>query len=180
MNRWLIRLLAVLLLATGFHLITVMYYPRGLLLALSLKQQKRGWKPNRLLHAPRVTAQLRRVVRPSPDLLYSVCEYDVSRAPIRITAPVPHTYWSLSLFAANTDNFFVINDRQLKSRQLDLILVGPKGSPPHGGASRVVVAPTERGVVMIRILITDEDKVDGLVRIQRQALCHPLSEVANP
>ena len=44
--------------------------------------------PNRALHAPRADANARTVVRPSPDLLYTVYVFDVSERPLRITAPV--------------------------------------------------------------------------------------------
>ena len=58
----------------------------------------------------------RAIVRPSPDLLYAGCAFDLADGPLRIQATVPRdTYWSLSMFAANTDNFFVVNDRAAKS-----------------------------------------------------------------
>ena len=35
---------------------------------------------------PPLTAQSRGIVLPSPDLLYSVCVFDVSQGPVRVTA----------------------------------------------------------------------------------------------
>ena len=174
MKTWLIRIAATLILATLFHFLTVMVFPTGVMARLSLRSRDMGLRPNTIYHAPRIAAGMTTVVRPSPDLLYSVCRYDVSEAPLRITAEVPHTYWSLSCFASNTDNFFVINDRQVTSNPVEMVLVGPGRSYREPANTRVVVAPTARGVVLIRMLITDEAKINDLIRIQRQAFCNSL------
>ena len=177
MKRWFIRVALVLALAAVFHILTVMFYPTGLLFVLSMKQRKTGLKVNTVYHSPRVTAMSRQVVRPSPDLLYSICSYDVSEAPLRITAPVPDTYWSLSFFASNTDNFFVINDRQVQSKAVSVVLVGPDGQAPAGVNARVVTSPTKRGVALFRTLVTDESRVAELIRIQKQAGCESMKGV---
>ena len=89
-----------------------------------------------------VTASSRDIVLPSPDLLYSVCVFDVSQGPVRVTAnPQLKSYWSVALYAANSDNFFVINDRKAGDKPVDLWLVSeganrrwPKSSRrQHGG-----------------------------------------------
>lgn len=174
MRTWLIRIATTLIVATLFHLLTVRLFPTGVMAALSLRSRDRGLRPNTFYHAPRIAAGMEAVVMPSPDLLYSVCAYDVSKAPLLITAEVTETYWSLSCFASNTDNFFVINDRQVSSNPVEILLVGPDRPYPDPGNARVVVSPTTRGAVLIRILITDEAKINDLIRIQRQALCHSL------
>lgn len=174
MKRWLFRIAAVLVLAVVFHVMTVMFYPTGRLLALSVRGKKEGRKVNIMYHAPRVTAASRQVVRPSPDLIYSICSYDVSKRPLRITAPVPDTYWSLSLYASNTDNFFVINDRQVGSEELEVIVTGPDMDTPGEEKTRVVVSPSERGVALIRMLVSGEDQYAYLQDMQRQARCESI------
>src|SRR5260370_36720622 len=84
---------------------------------------------NTILHAPRPTSRSRGVVRPSPDLLYSICVYDLSSADgaVRVYAyDMPETYWSVSVFDANTDNFYVLNDRQAKTRREGLLFSPPR------------------------------------------------------
>ncbi len=175
MKRWIVRIATILVLSAVFHLIAIMIYPYGVMLALSQKSKKDGREVNTFYHAPPVTSASRHVVRPSPDLLYSAAAYDVSKAPLKITAPVPETYWSLSFFAANTDNFFVVNDRELDSGKAEFLLAGPDTPVPKGGNARVVTAPTDRGVVLIRILITDENRVNELIRQQKLAVCESVS-----
>lgn len=100
----------------------------------------------------------RRVVLPSPDLLYATCRFDLARAPLRIRAhPQWPRYWSLALYAANSDNFFVLNDREAGSAPVDLLLAAPGQALPPGsaGAARVVRAPGTRGLLLMRLLLVD-------------------------
>lgn len=84
--------------------------------------------------------------------------------------------WSLSFFASNTDSFFAINDREVKADHLDILLVGPGTPDKSRGNARVVVSPSNKGVALIRILITDEGSTEELTRIQRQASCAPVDQ----
>ena len=171
MKNWVKWILATVILAAVIHLVTVIAIPYGIMLSLKLKSDKANRKVNTLFHAPRVTAESRRVVRPSPDLLYSACGYDVSKEALRFTVPIPDTYWSLSFFASNTDNFFVVNDRDVKSKHIKILLVGSNTSYPDPGDAQVVVSPTNKGVAIFRILITDEDRLNHLIQVQKQATC---------
>ncbi len=165
-------ILVTVMLAALFHVLTVNAYPYYVMYRLA---QKRQGTVNTITHRPPTTAESRAVVRPSPDLLYSACGYDVREKPLRITARVPdNTYWSLSIFAANTDNFFVINDRQVESKRIEVILVGEGNPRPDARDAITVEAPTDVGAVLFRTLVTDEEKIDDLIEIQKQAKCAPL------
>jgi uncharacterized membrane protein len=163
---------ATLALAVIIHILTVAAMPRVVMLLASHRiLNKSGAGLNTLLHAPRVTVDSRDVVKPSPDLLYSLCVYDVSAKPLRITAPVPDTYWSISFYQTNTDNFYVLNDRQARTNPVKIVVVGPDMPVPDIADAQVVVAPTTRGVFLLRSLIMDEGKLDDLIKIQRMASC---------
>jgi uncharacterized membrane protein len=134
---------------------------------------------NVALPSPRPDADLRTVVRLSPDLLYTACVFDLRERPLRVRAPVPEGYVSVSGFASDTSNFFAFNDRDAQTgadgrRQLDLLLFhGSPPSPPPAGV-RAIAAPSARGVVLFRLLIDDDTRVDEL-RAHYQALqsCDP-------
>lgn len=128
---------------------------------------------------PRADAGARTIVRPSPDLLYTSCAFDVSARPLRITAPVPESYMSISGFAANTDNFFALNDADVAPgpdgrKRFDVVLAraGATGLPD---GVRVVTAPTDRGLILFRSLITREADLARLQRdFQERQECRPL------
>ena len=83
-------------------------------------------------------------------------------------------YWSISFYQTNTDNFYVLNDRQAKTNPVDIVLVGPDMAVPHAENSQVVVAPANKGVFLLRSLIENEDKLSDLIKVQRLATCRPL------
>ncbi|HUT52194.1 MAG TPA: DUF1254 domain-containing protein [bacterium] len=178
---------ATLALTAAFHLLTIYAYPYFKMVELG----RRGkGSANTIFHRSRVSAESRQVVRPSPDLIYSGCGYDLSKHPLKISATVPQdTYWSVSMFAANTDNFFVLNDKKARGKKVEIILFR-KGADYREGENvtslwlwawmvtrnedyraEMVESPSTRGLVLFRMLITDESKVQDLIRTQKMASC---------
>jgi uncharacterized membrane protein len=118
----------------------------------------------------------RRVVMPSPDLLYALCAFDLERGPLRVSAaPVLPArsgntgYWSVALYASNTDNFHVVGDRQIAGRALDLMVVGPQAPMPVG-AGAVLRSPSRRGLVLMRVLMADPARDGAAAEAARRTL----------
>ncbi|MBK6704983.1 MAG: DUF1254 domain-containing protein [Caulobacteraceae bacterium] len=101
-----------------------------------------GTRINQWSHAPRTDEEARRVVRPSPDLAYSACVYDLAQGPLHVTAAAWDDYMSVSVFAANSDNIFVQNDREAPNG-VDFVLVRAGAAVPSG-AVQVVESPSRR------------------------------------
>ncbi len=172
MKRWIgWTVLATFVVAVVVHLATVIVIPYDIMNDTMTK--KFTYPANVVLHAAPKTAADREVVRPSPDLLYSICLYDVSKYPLRFTALVPDSYWSVSGFASNTDNFFAINGQQIKSNPAEVLLVGKDMSyeDVDVGNAEVMVAPSDKGIVLFRVLIASADELDELMKVQKQASC---------
>ena len=110
---------------------------------------------------------------PSPDLLYSKCLYDVSAGPVRIQTPVPDSYWSMSVYAANTDLVAVVNDREVQGHRLDAVFALEGQATPEG--VRVIQVPTARGVALFRTLVSDPAQEAPLDALRRQGSCGPVS-----
>jgi uncharacterized membrane protein len=142
-------------------------------------RSRAGW--NTALPARRADASSRTIVKPSPDLLYTACLFDLSEAPLQLTGPVTDSYASLSGFADNTDNFFAINDSSLVAdatgRKFFNVVLRHPDTPetPLPAAATLVESPSTRGIVLFRTLIPGEDQLDGLYRIQAQQRCEPVS-----
>jgi uncharacterized membrane protein len=123
----------------------------------------------------RPDSSARAVVRPSPDILYAACPYDLSKGPLRVAAPVPHaSYWSVSAFDSATNNFFVKNDRQIAGNSVELILVkrGQAWPKLDNALERIILfSPSERGLVLIRAVIDDDRHVPALSALLHQAHC---------
>jgi uncharacterized membrane protein len=175
---------AILVLAIGFHLATIWLMPRVLLAGLTTSLQIDGTPLNALVHLDRRSADDRAIVRPSPDMLYSICLYDLSAGPIRIaTAGMPETYWSLSGFAANTDNFFVVNDRQAGGRPVDILInhraqareqrQGLRRGQGQSGGGADYYSPSMRGVILLRMVIENDLDLPALDVARASVVCQP-------
>ena len=127
---------------------------------------------NFMNHGDRPTAENRAIVRPSPDLIYSSCVFDLSEGPVRFQGVVPDTYWSLSFYAHNSDNFFVRNDRDVTSDTYDYVLVAKGQEAPQGfPESNIVTSPTQTGIALVRIFVEDEATYEAVRGLQQKASC---------
>src|SRR5688572_4405526 len=91
------------------HFVTVWAAPYVLMDGAMKRISRNGALVNKWSHPPRTSVKSRTVVRPSPDLAYSACVYDLAEGPVRVTASAWDDYMSVSVFAHNSDNIFVIN-----------------------------------------------------------------------
>lgn len=165
-------LVAVLVVAAAVHVASVALLPHVIMnRTMGAIAHRTG--VNKMAHTPRPTAAARGIVRPSPDLLYSTCVFDVSGGPVRVHANgMPSTYWSVSLFDDRTDNFYVINDRQAKSGGVDFLIAAP-GTRADRAQLPIVVAPSNRGLVLVRTLIDDDKRLAEIEAARRHAACEP-------
>lgn len=139
-----------------------------------MNQRLKEYPRNALVASPPTTEESRTVVRPSPDILYSICMYDVSEKPLLFTCSMPDGYWSLSFYAQNTDNFFVINDRQVKSAPVKVLLVGSRGYSSTIEDAIVVNAQGDRGLGLIRMIVPDNEALPGLIQAQKESSCRQI------
>jgi uncharacterized membrane protein len=171
MKKWILwTALATILLAILVHIALVSYIPYKAMDTV-MNVRFKDLPRNTLIPSPPTTEQSRNVVRPSPDILYSICMYDVSQKPLLFTCTLPEGYWSASFYADNTDNFYVINDRQAKSKMVEILLVGKNTPVPDAGGAIVVKAQGDKGLALIRMIVPDERSLPGLLELQIKASC---------
>lgn len=128
---------------------------------------------NQFTHGPQVTAARQFVVRPSPDLLYSSCPFDLGAGPLEITAtPVPGRYSSISVFDAQTNVAFVRNDEQMAGRPMRVILALAGQSVPAD--AEVVRLDAPKGIVLQRVLLADPSEAAAVDPLRRAATCQTL------
>lgn len=131
-----------------------------------------GW--NTMIFAPLASEQSRVIVRPSPDLAYASCAFDVSKGPVVVEAlPVPAPYWSLSVFDHQTDVVFVRNNRQSGNRPIKIAIVKPGVAAPAGYEPLPVSA--DKGIALIRILVPDRAQFAPLDQARRLSNCRSIA-----
>lgn len=128
---------------------------------------------NQFYFGPRTTEKSRGVVRPSPDLAYSSCAYDLSGGPLLIeAAPTPGGgYVSISVFAANTDNIAVF-DTAKSPQGIRFALARPDQAVPAGVP--VVRSPSDKGIVLDRRLAPTAEQFAIVDQARRADSCAPI------
>lgn len=159
--------LAALAIAAATHLAVIHAVPR-VLMGAAIERLSNG-RYNAWRVADRVTPLSRAIVRPSPDFAYSACPYDLADGPVVISVSPWESYWSLSLYAANSDNFFVIDDRDARGGA-EITLVRPGSSHP-GDSSLVVESPSRRGIALIRRLAPTLEQYNHAAAVARSDIC---------
>lgn len=175
MKKWMVCVLWTVALAAVFHLAAIAVFPSAMMYFI-LRPLITVGKVNSMNHGGPPRAGSDRVPMTNPDFLMSRCAYDVSARPLRVTASVPGTYWSISFYASNTDNFYVINDEEAPSKKVTLVLAR-RDSPYAGKAGEIVVrSPSDTGLVLVRMLITDRGALDRLRRVQLEARAEAVNQ----
>ena len=174
-NVRLARVAGFVAVAVAVHLLAIWAVPRAIMHRVMAGVAAEA--DDGVLRPPPVDASARRIVLPNPDLLYALCAYDVSAAPMRVRAdPGEPDYWSIALYAADTDVWFVLNDRAAAHRPVDLVIAGPgaaAGVLPEG-ATRVE-SPSARGLLLMRVLRGEDPARREAAEAARRSLrCGPL------
>jgi uncharacterized membrane protein len=123
------------------------------------------------------TAASRSIVKPSPDLLYTACAFDIAAGPVLIGGSPRETYWSMALYGSNTDNFFVVNDRQAQGEPVHIVLVTPDMRdriPAKYKSLRIIEPPSNKGIALFRYLVLDLQDLAATEQIQKTAVCRQL------
>jgi uncharacterized membrane protein len=191
-HRWLALGLAVAVLA---HLLTVWALPRLIMreamTRIGEETSLQAGAQARAQGAPSAATGVylppptdhtqRRIVMPSSDLLYATCALDLGAGPQRITAQVEHPrYWSVALYGANSDNFFVVNDRKTaEPGRLDLWVVAPgadRATLAVPAGSKVVEAPSAKSLLLMRLLVSDDPAdLESAQRARTSLRCLPVA-----
>lgn len=160
-------------LAAIVHVGIVVYTPSFVMSRL-IGQLSKTSGINTTVYPDLPTHESRQVVKPSPDLLYTICTYNLTNGPLRITASIPEGhYWSLSIYGDNSDNFFVINDRQAGGDMVDLILVGTGTRLYNPQKLPIIEAESFSGVILTRTLVSSGEDAAMLSDFRRNTTCSP-------
>jgi len=173
MRRWLFPLLLGLVLAfVGYH-VALAQFPR-VLMSLATHRIAKAAGYNAMFAAPLATDKARAIVRPSPDLAYSSCPFDLSKGPVLVdVGPVPAPYWSLSIFDARTDVTYVRNNIEAANQPIR-VAIAQAGQPVPDGMTAVRVKGTT-GIALIRILVPDRAQLAAIDAARKKSSCKALS-----
>lgn len=167
--------------ALAAHLFVIMQAPKLIMDRAMHGASFGATEINQWRHAPRAVptppdapAEKRGIVRPSPDLAYSICVFDLRQGPVRLRVAPWDDYVSLSLYAANSDNFWKQNDRDAGGKAIEIVLAH-KGDATAGAAGLArVESPSAKGIALIRRLAPDATAFARAEEARKGDICAPL------
>lgn len=173
--KWGKYVIGALIIAVLVHFAAIIAVPRVL---MHVAMERFGEGGSNAWHlGERITVTTQKIVRSSPDFAYSACVYDLSNGPVVISAAPWGEYWSLSLYGENTDNFFVIDDREAHyGAEITLIR---RGTPHPEGASMVVESPSTHGIALMRRLAPTASTYSAAAEVAAEDVCTAVTQPTN-
>lgn len=172
------RLVPWIALVAGIAMITyliALYAVPGVIMRMAVSRIADRGGMNQMAHAPMTTAESRTIVRPSPDLAYSSCPFDLGKGAVTVTVmPVAAPYWSLSVYDSQTNAVFVRNDREVRGQPVRIAIARQGQTIPAGYVP--VWVDGNRGVALLRILVPNAGAFPAIDAARKASAC----QVATP
>jgi len=179
MIRWLLWLMGGVLLGGVVHLATILILP----------QTATQDAYSRLLPLTPVNAVVP-LPAPSPDkavmpfmdpaFAASVCRYDLTAAPLKLTVPVTQAYTSVSFYTRRGVAYYAINDRSAGRRQIELQLMTaaqradlPEEEDVTAADRLIVESPSGTGLIVMRALAPEPGLMPVAQAALSRATCKP-------
>jgi uncharacterized membrane protein len=177
MIRWLLLLLGGALLGGIVHLATIIILPRTA--TQDAYSRLTALAPvNSVTALPAPTPEKAVMPLMDPAFASTICRYDLSRGPMKLTVPVSLAYTSVSFYTDRDIAYYAINDRSAGRRaiELDLMTAAQHAEIPEDenitAADRLIVeSPTLTGLIAIRALAPDPGLMPMAKRVVDAARC---------
>jgi len=177
--RVLLWLLGAVLLGGIVHLATVLLIP--VMASQDAFARLSAFAPvNTVVAIPAPTPEKALMPFMDPAFVTSICRYDLSRGPLKLSVPISQAYTSVSFYTRSDVAYYAINDRAAGRRviELDLMTAAQRADLPENeeitAADRLIVAsPTTTGLIVIRALVPEPGWISAARNALAAAQCRP-------
>lgn len=159
------------------HFATLHIVPGAIMSTAMERMEASGLTHHQFALAPRATPQSQTVVRPSPDLAYSVCLFDLTKGDaLQVRVGAYDNYTSVSFFDDRTNNFASVRvgENGDPTSGSNILLVAPGGTA-SGVSGAQIEAPSERGIILIRRLAPTQADYERVVSTSSSDSCELVS-----
>jgi len=177
--RWVLWILAGVLLGGIVHLATILLLPRT-----ASQDAYARLSPvtpvNAFTLLPAPSPESTALPFMDPAFAVAVCRYDLTAGPMKLAVPVSPAYTSLTFYSRHGVAFYAVNDRSAGRRtiELDLMTTPQRNDLPEEedvtAADRLIIeAPTVTGLIMARALSPEPGQMEQARRALQSAQCKP-------
>lgn len=114
-----------------------------------------------------------------PTFIDAVCRYDLSDGPLKVFAPFPASYGSISFYTRFGQAFYSLTDRAATGDGVNLVVLdeahvdvpeNDAAAPEEKEALRIV-SPTHVGFALLRLHVPSPSAREGLKELTKTARC---------
>ena len=176
MKRILPSLIVFVCFAMVSHLLLLFSTPSLIMSMMAHRLSEAEISVHQFSLSPRVSPDYQPVVRPSPDLAYSICLFDTSTGPVHISGTPWTGYASLSVFDMNTNNVYVTSLDEALNYPHGVIVTGEAELPGSVAPDLPrLTLPSQKGLALIRRLAPSQALYDEVARISQGDVCELVS-----
>lgn len=179
MIRWVLCLLAGLLLGGVVHLATILVLPRT-----ATQDAYSRLSPitpvNAFALLPEATPAAAAMPFMDPAFAVAVCRYDLASGPMKLVVPVSLAYTSVTFYTRQGVAFYAINDRAAGRRNIDLDLMTtpqrdalPSEEDVTAADRLIIESPTVTGMIVARALSPEPGHMERTRTALAAARCRP-------
>jgi uncharacterized membrane protein len=179
MIRWVLCLLAGLLLGGVVHLATILALPRT-----ATQDAYSRLSPITPVNAfsllPEATPAAAAMPFMDPAFAVAVCRYDLASGPMKLVVPVSLAYTSVTFYTRQGVAFYAINDRAAGRRTIDLDLMTtpqrdalPSEEDVTAADRLIIESPTTTGMIVARALSPEPGQMERTRAALAAARCQP-------
>jgi uncharacterized membrane protein len=142
--------------AAGAHVLTLTGAPPFFMKAAMSQMADRGVGLHRFTLTPPITPDTQTVVRPAPDLAYSICRFDLRLGNVLASGAATDDYGSLAVFDGRTNNVATVSLMAVDGgpRAVELAIEG-RSRRTDPSEAVFVRLETAEGLILIRRLAPD-------------------------
>lgn len=167
----------VLGLSVVFHFLVVLAIPNVTVMSASSRIADAGGL-NKALHSHSPGAERWLDGRLSnPDILTSVCAFNLALGPVRISAQVPGALWSVSIYSDNRQLIHTLRESDVTDRSFDAIVAGTGQQFSNDEGIREIHLARFTGIVVFRSIIDPAQDIKMQQALNETSRCTALNDV---
>lgn len=159
-----------IVIAACAHIAVLRTAPSAIMSKVMNVMAERGLPLHQFSLSPRITPKTQTIVRPSPDLAYSLCRFDLSDGPILISGTKWNGYGSLTIFDAETNAVFITSLNTASPNSNAVILTLNANVKPSADI-HVLKLQKPKGLALIRRLAPTTELYNQAISLASSDMC---------
>lgn len=167
----------VLGLSAVFHFLVVLAIPNITVMSAASRITDAGGL-NKALHSHTESAELWLDGRlANPDILTSVCAFNLALGPVRISAQIPKALWSVSIYSDTRQLIYTIDEADVTNGTFDAIIAGTGQHFANEEDLREIHLARFTGIVVFRSIIDPGQDIKKQQTLNETSRCAALNDV---